>query len=301
MEMFIWNTAIVISKVAFYAGFACIAGYAFFGHLYGQPECSKNTLIERIKRFSWLHVATVTALFANTLWFFANTGAMAEEGLSGAVNVMILDVIWGSSIGDAALVRTIGLVTAAIAIVTSICFENALLSLYVSRVLFALSLIILSASFPLLGHVSELGMTEKFLLALHVFIMSWWFGALYLLKHACRALRDEKLYQVMKSFGNQASAMVSLLLVAGLWLATQLVGEIDALWGTTYGRTLMFKVFLVIGILAIAARHKLRLVPLLKHEEGRDQLSKSIGIEIFVAFAILTTTAALTSIVGPVN
>jgi putative copper resistance protein D len=51
----------------------------------------------------------------------------------------------------------------------------------------------------------------------------------------------------------------------------------------------------------IAATHKLKLVPQLKNNDGRKTLSKSISIEMFVAIAILSVTAVLTSIVGPVN
>lgn len=35
MEIYIWNTVIVLTKTAFYVGFACIAGYTFFGNVYG--------------------------------------------------------------------------------------------------------------------------------------------------------------------------------------------------------------------------------------------------------------------------
>ena len=32
MEMYIWNTVIVISKLMFYMGFAVVAGYTFFAY-----------------------------------------------------------------------------------------------------------------------------------------------------------------------------------------------------------------------------------------------------------------------------
>ena len=55
------------------------------------------------------------------------------------------------------------------------------------------------------------------------------------------------------------------------------------------------------SILALAAKHKLILVPQLKNSQGREALSKSISIEMLVAFAILSVTAGLTSVVGPAN
>jgi putative copper resistance protein D len=105
----------------------------------------------------------------------------------------------------------------------------------------------------------------------------------------------------MERFGKQASVMVSLLLIAGLLLAIQLVGGLDALLFTNYGQTILVKLLLVICVMKIAATHKLKLVPQLKNSDGRKTLSKSISIEMFVAIAILSVTAVLTSIVGPVN
>jgi putative copper resistance protein D len=53
--------------------------------------------------------------------------------------------------------------------------------------------------------------------------------------------------------------------------------------------------------LGIAAKHKLKLVPHLKNNDGREALSKSISKEMVVAFGILSVTAGLTSVVGPAN
>ena len=128
--------------------------------------------------------------------------------------------------------------------------------------------------------------------------MAWWFGALLPLKQACHQLSYAELHLLMESFGKQASFTLSLLLVAGLWLVIQLVGSLDALISSSYGQTLLFKLALVVSILALAAKHKLILVPQLKNSQGREALSKSISIEMVVAFAILSVTAGLTSVVG---
>ena len=56
------------------------------------------------------------ALIANITWFFASTGAMAEEGIQGAIDADILAIMWDSSVGTGALLRALGLVTAIIAL-----------------------------------------------------------------------------------------------------------------------------------------------------------------------------------------
>ncbi len=298
MEMYIWNTVIVLSKIVFYVGFACIAGYTFFRQIFDHNESHSNSGKANLK---WIRASIIVALIANAIWFFASTGAMAEEGIQGAFDPDILDIMWDSSIGDGTLLRGLGLVLAIFAITSHIKFKSVALSTSIKQSILGLSLIVLSYTFSLFGHVSELGVFEKVLLMLHVLVMAWWFGALFPLKQACHEQDYEQLYSVMDKFGRQASIAVCLLLIAGLWLAFQLVGNVEELFSSSYGQTLLLKLALVTSILGIAAKHKLKLVPQLKNNDGREALSKSISIEMVVAFAILSVTAGLTSVVGPAN
>lgn len=296
--MYIWNTVIVLSKIVFYVGFACIAGYTFFKQVFEQSEPHNNLAIANLK---WIRASIIVALIANAIWFFASTGAMVEEGIQGALEPDMLGIIWDSSIGDGTLLRGLGLVLAIFAITSHIKFKSVALSNNIKQSLLGLSLLLLSYTFSLFGHVSELEVFEKVLLMLHVLVMAWWFGALFPLKQACHEQDYEQLYSLMDKFGRQASIAVSLLLIAGLWLAFQLVGNVGELFSSSYGQTLLLKLALVTSILGIAAKHKLKLVPQLKNSDGREALSKSISIEMVVACAILSVTAGLTSVVGPAN
>ncbi|XPF96364.1 copper resistance D family protein [Colwellia sp. RE-S-Sl-9] len=298
MEMYIWNTVIVLSKIVFYVGFACIAGYTFFRQIFEHNESHNNSVIANLK---WIRASIFVALIANGVWFFASTGAMAEEGIQGALDPDMLAIIWDSSVGDGTLLRGLGLVLAIFAITSHLKFKSVALSNSIKQSSLGLSLVLLSYTFSLFGHVSELGVFEKVLLMLHVLVMAWWFGALFPLKQACHEPDYEQLYSLMDKFGRQASIAVSLLLIAGLWLAFQLVGNVEELFSSSYGQTLLLKLALVTSILGIAAKHKLKLVPQLKNNDGREALSKSISIEMVVAFAILSVTAGLTSVVGPAN
>ncbi|MDU0352690.1 CopD family protein [Paraglaciecola aquimarina] len=296
MEVYIWNTVIILSKIVFYIGFACTSGYTFFSQRFESSESHNNLIIVDLK---WIKVLIVAALLANTIWFIASTGAMAEEGIQGAFALDMLDIMWNSSIGDGALLRGFGLVLAIVSLALPFNFKSVVLNKYLKQSVLVSSLLTLAYSFTLLGHVSELGILEKGLLTLHVLVMAWWFGALLPLKLACQQLNYAELQLLMVSFGNQASFAVSLLLVAGLWLVIQLVGSVDALISSSYGHTLLFKLALVVSILAIAAKHKLRLVPQLKNSQGREALSKSILIEMVVALGILSITSGFTTVVGP--
>lgn len=298
MEMYIWNTVIVLSKIVFYVGFACIAGYTFFRQIFERNEYLNNSLTVNLE---WMRASIIAALIANGVWFFSNTGAMVEEGIHGALDPDMLGIMWDSSIGDGTLLRTIGLMIAILVLISPFKLKSVVLNNYLRQGILVSSLFLLAYTFTCIGHVSELGVFEKVLLILHVLVMAWWFGALFPLKQACHESDYGQLYSLMDKFGRQASIAVSLLLIAGLWLAFQLVGNVEELFSSSYGQTLLLKLALVTSILGIAAKHKLKLVPQLKNNDGRDALSKSISIELVVAFAILSVTAGLTSVVGPVN
>ncbi len=298
IEMYIWSAVVVLNKVIFYVGFACIAGYTFLGFISNQVNIDKRLEVEQID-FYWVKVSIPIAMTANIFWFFANVGAMAGGGIQDALNPELIDIMWDSTLGDVAYIRFIGLILAILVVVFSNKLKTKAFNCYLLRLTLFSSLLILAYTYTLTGHASELGTLEKALLIFHVLVMAWWFGSLLPLKQACHVMRGDKLYLLMINFGKQAITAVSLLLVAGLWLAVQLVGSVDALLSSSYGWTLLFKLFLVICILGVAANHKLKLVPQLNSIDGRKALSKSISIEIKIAFSILTVTAILTSVVGP--
>ncbi|MEQ5807908.1 CopD family protein [Alteromonas sp. NFXS44] len=297
MEMYIWNTVIVISKLMFYTGVAAVAGYTFFA--YSNLTESKSAVNVNYRKLTTAFV--ILAIVATFVWFFATTGAMAEDGIQGAFDPDMVSIMWSTAIGDTTLMRGLGLLAALAIISVSSTSQSAKYKHYIEYALMMAIILVLAYSFILLGHVSELNFIKQLLLMFHVLVMAWWFGALYPLKLACNYLSDDKLLNFMESFGRQASVLVSLLFIAGLILVTQLVNSFDDLLKSSYGQVLLLKLSLVICILAIAARHKLKLVPELKNRTGRQLLSKSITIEMMIAFAILLVTAALTSVVGPAS
>jgi len=297
--MYIWSTVIVLSKFTFYLGFVCIAGYTFFGHVFEQVAQDQKAYTPIPSYLKLPKAAILIAFIGSLIWFFANTGAMAEEGVSGALDAEMIDIMWDSSIGEVALVRIVGLAIAILAFFLSTYTKSDKLTRNLTRIFSLLSLLILSYSFTLLGHVSELGTLEKVTLLFHVLIMAWWMGALLPLRLSCDFLAYGDLYVLMDKFGKQASIMVGLLLVAGLWLTIQLVGRVDALLSSNYGQVLLLKLFVIIGILSLATKHKLKLVPALKKSSERSTLSHSISVEIILALVIFLITATLTSVVGP--
>ncbi len=99
-------------------------------------------------------------------------------------------------------------------------------------------------------------------------------------------------------FGQAASLIVPLLILAGLLMAWLLLGDPRALTSTGYGLALLTKLILVGIVMTLAAANKLRFVPAMQAGDSRAarHLVRSIEIETAVIFMVLAATATLTSV-----
>jgi putative copper export protein len=86
--------------------------------------------------------------------------------------------------------------------------------------------------------------------------------------------------------------------VALLWM---LLGDVTALWSSTYGRSVMLKLAFVGCLLCFAAFNKLRLTPRLLAGDSRAvrSLRTSIRFEMILGAVILAVTAGFTTLIGP--
>ena len=299
MEITSWDIALIVSKAIFYGSLAILIGYIFYGEkLRSHLNSSSTNFFTNYRRL--VGVLIILGLFSQLVWFLSNVGAMSEDGISGMLDRDMIDIVWGTAIGSVTQVRVAGLILMLIClgIMQLAWISNFRTILYL---LYALSCGLLLYSFSVVGHVSELQLSAKLLLSLHVGIMAWWFGMLIPLKVLCQASDYNSLHKVMHDFGKQASIMVPILLVFGLIIATMLVDSFESLITTSYGQLLISKIFTVALLLSLAAIHKYKFVPRLKVNHGRRQLSKSISVEIVIAVSVLFVTAALTTLTGPHN
>lgn len=111
----------------------------------------------------------------------------------------------------------------------------------------------------------------------------------------------------MHRFGKSASLIVSLLIMAGLILFYSISEFSVAALLQPYGITLLIKILFVGGLLLLAARHKLSLVPKLNRgdqddfNKSNERLRRSIGIEMVIASIVLAVTAVFTTLVVPLH
>jgi putative copper export protein len=155
-------------------------------------------------------------------------------------------------------------------------------------------------SFSEVGHASESAVLRA-ALALHLVAVLFWTASLRPLRLAALRRPPAEAADLAERFGRIAMAAVGVLAVAGLVIAALLLGSPGAVLGTAYGLTLALKALLVAGVLALAARHKLALVPSLAAadpEAGR-RLARSIRLERGLMAAVFLATAVLTTVTAP--
>jgi putative copper resistance protein D len=296
MEMYIWNTLIIVCKFVFYAGTAGMAGYAFLQTFGFEKDISKLPAVYNSKVTRYFAFVFAAAIITVPIWFLAKVGAFSESGISGALDPIMLSIMWDSPVGHMAQARggAAAFTLSSLLVATRLGFQH-----IVIRICMLMALALALYSYTLAGHISEQGPMEKMLLIVHVFVMSWWFGALIPLKLGCSYLPVGQTKSLMHKFGVSAQFLVELMIIVGVLMALQLFNHVSQLFASAYGLTLMAKIGGVSALLLIVARHKHKLVPTLESQQTVAKLSRSISLEIALAAILLLITAALTSVVGP--
>ncbi len=149
-----------------------------------------------------------------------------------------------------------------------------------------------------LGHAAadeQWPLGARLLDALHVAAMGAWIGGLLTTLLITRvpafALRDA----AWRTFSRTATIMAPVTMLTGVWSGARLLlGTTPAaIVASDYGRLLIIKTVLVIGVLAIGAAQRKRIA------RGTAPVHRTMWVEIGVATAVLLVTAVLTGTEPP--
>ena len=154
------------------------------------------------------------------------------------------------------------------------------------------------SSFSLYGHSTINGFGSQLLIVLHLGAISFWVGSFLPLRYSTQGkIEEETLFQIAHQIGVYAVYYIGVLLITGLMLGTILVGGIEQLVTSDYGKAFLFKLFFATTLLGIGALNKFRLVPQLKNNDLSHviKLRKSINLEISILFIILVISSLLTT------
>ena len=201
--------------------------------------------------------------------------------LQSAVDPFMVNIALSSKAGQAVLVLFSGFL---IVFLWISFFQKQKFSLGV----IGFTLILLS--FSVYGHSTINGLSSQILIVLHLGSISFWVGSFLPLRYSTQGkVEEENLFQIAHRFGVYAVYYIGVLLISGLTLGTLLVGGIDQLLTSDYGRVFLTKLAFVSILLGIGAINKFLLVPQLKSKSSLHaiKLRRSINIEISTFLIIL--------------
>jgi copper resistance protein D len=214
------------------------------------------------------------------------------DDAAGMLDGSLIHMVWQAGAGRANAIRAIGLLLAALGVLSDRPPWWALLGAAMA-----------ATSFAWTGHARALNpdVLPVLLVSAHLLGVAFWLGALAPLLIVSRNADVAIIAATAARFGSSAVFAVGALMAAGIALLWMLLGDVTALWSSTYGRSVMLKLAFVGCLLCFAAFNKLRLTPrLLAGDSGAVRsLRTSIRFEMILGAVILAVTASFTTLIGP--
>ncbi|ETX11160.1 hypothetical protein MUS1_11545 [Marinomonas ushuaiensis DSM 15871] len=294
MTLTSWEIAQLLTRWLLYFGISSVVGGLFSFCLLRQ----QSALLSRIK--GYVLGGALIGVAATIAYFFILVGGTMEEGLWLMFDPMMISIYWDSPAGNTLIANVIGYCLVIIASLTLGSYR--VFSLWpfsrLSLIVASLGIASLIYSFSLTGHATEQAWYYQIIFFTHILIAAWWLGLLFPLWLITRKATHQESSRILERFGELAAVAVLILIVCGTWMSYELTGW-KGLLSSDYGFWLIVKLGLVAVILAMAAYHKLHLVPLILHRGNTRVIQKSILTEKIVASSILAVTAVFTTFVGP--
>lgn len=288
MPIDVWAWLTFFNKTLLYGSTAAVVGGHFSLALYnnhGEPRTSS---------YSYLRLSSGIGVLAAVTFFFIQVGSFAEAGFSGLFDLTLVKILLHSTVGYSSVLQASGFLLLAL---LGIGFKKAGPTL-VYWVIATIAMSMIIGAYLLVGHLVNYAIAIRLILGLHLVAISLWIGSLYPLLNIALHGEPHRTQLIMQRFGNLATIFVGVLIVCGIALAYLLVGSWANLVNSNYGRALLLKLACVVILLGLAAANKLQWVPHLLKSGVSRRLAQSITVEIIVAAAIITATAAMTTLIG---
>jgi putative copper resistance protein D len=276
--------SVAVRALTFVALFQA-AGAAFFLAILGHRLARVR---EPIRRLGWISAAVGTVLVFVHLWL---DGARLSGDFDGLWDRDLQQLAWASKSGISQIAQATGLLGVMVALWRTA--QN--------RVGWAsLGGVLAVGAFLLTGHTSAHALRAVLapLLALHLFIVAFWFGSLIPLAVVLRVEDRETAADLLKRFSSVSAWLVPVILLAGISMAWILASSLRVL-GQPYGQLLMVKLAGFGLLMLLAAANKWRLARAFEQGSSDTALRRSFAVEWVLIVAILSVTAVLTSFYSP--
>jgi len=298
--MSLWDLASVFFKLTSLLSMAMVLGGGFGYFLIAKLDVG-------IKRatLTYMALGTCLGMVSAILFFLVQIGAINQAGLAGMFDRQLVVIIGQSELGFSCGMRLLAYLLALVIILdlrslvlTDTSHPQQRNNSFLSGAGYLVVSALFAASFPLTGHVAELGFILRVALTLHVLAAFLWVGALYPLFLSLRESKQPGLRSIMEKFGQIAVYVVGLLILTGGLMAFELLGTPGNLFMAPYGVSLLVKLIGVTALLALAASNKYWIVPNLDRHISKLHLQSSITLEMVVAVGVIGMTSYLTTVIG---
>jgi len=296
-----WDAVLAAMKAASYAATLAAAGTVLF--LYRCQALLPASRVADVRRLlRRLLIASAVASCAK----ISTTAASMSGDAAGMLDVGLNRMILQAGEGAALLARAIGwILMIPVATRETAVVPGAIAPAQRPPPAALVGAALAATSFAWVGHVHAAAAAPLAtgVLALHLLGVAFWLGGLMPLLLMTRGADLACVAATAGRFGSAALVVVGVLLAAGAGLLTLLLPGLRDLWTSDYGRLVSVKVAVVACMLAMAARNHYRWTPALKAGDARalPALRRSILFEIALAVAILSVTAAMTTVTGPAS
>jgi copper transport protein len=247
-----WEVLGAIARFVTYLTALVAAGLAFFLAFLHDQRADRWKLVPVVR------ISAVFALFGVVGTIVAQAALLTGDGLSAATDTKVLQSVLTDRLGWASAVLLIGLAAVHLSTDTNRLLLAQVLSFYGG--------LAVTISFALWGHDTEapyrwLSIGSD---VVHVTAAAVWLGGLIgltmvLLRRAPYPVRSTA--GILGRFSTAAAVSVLLLVLAGgamTWVET---GSVEALFTTTYGRLVLVKMAITLGVVVMAAYNRFRLIP----------------------------------------
>lgn len=293
-----WDLASVGLKLLNLLSVAMVIGGGFGYFMIARLEA-------RIKKsvLKYMLLGASLGAISTVLFFLVQVGGINQSGLVGMFDAQLIGIFAQTGLGLSCFLRLLGYIGTIIIIPNLVAFQAITptpkkSSMYLAIVGYFIASMLFSSSFPLTGHIEELGAIAHLALTLHVITAFLWIGALYPLLLSFRTKELAMLSSIMERFGKFAVYLVGLLVLSGAFIAIEVLETPNTLLRTPYGLNLLLKLIGVAALLLLAVSNKFLLVPNLDRRISIGYLQNSISMEMLVAGLVIAITSYFTTVVG---
>jgi putative copper export protein/methionine-rich copper-binding protein CopC len=296
-----WAQFVALVVVIGGATFACVVLPRLRRRIPGSPfPADASARAARLARWGVAGVAaTAVARFLAQSYAMHGAGAMTDPALMGA---MLSRTVWGWGW----LLQVAGVLAAWLGL------RQVAAARATGWTTVALGAVLLACTPALSGHAASAPRWPALAVAadaLHVLGAGGWLGSLLFVVAAGvpAALqrgpsdRGRAVADLVNAFSPTALACASLVAVTGVVAAWAHLGRLDALWRTTYGKTLLVKLAVLAVVTLTGAYNWLRVRPSLGDDASVARQRRSATAELAVGAVVLAVTAVLVATPTPMD